>query len=281
MLEVCRSRPWPEEAAEDEDLWERLVELLKTHQVTAEWRPARGGHPETVRCYELAVAAIHSVEEVVGDEGIICPACGYNLSGNGVGRCSECGEPFDRFELLYRKWIRRPWGGLERRARLHSVVVASGAVVSTKRDSRGWGVVVRNLTTRRRTELSGYDTFASLRRMELEACVAGLRTVVCASRVRVVTGNSTVARGMGLLRMWRPEEWKGSMALDFDLWRLLVDAGHRHELTGEWVPESGAHPERRRAQELAADACRGRREPLSSRACQRPDEHDGINPISG
>ncbi len=34
------------------------------------------------------------------DEEIFCPVCGYNLTGNLTGRCSECGGLFDREMLL-------------------------------------------------------------------------------------------------------------------------------------------------------------------------------------
>ena len=38
------------------DLWERLLELLKTHDVTINWVKGHAGHPENERCDELAVA---------------------------------------------------------------------------------------------------------------------------------------------------------------------------------------------------------------------------------
>jgi len=38
--------------------------------------------------------------EPLGDEGIFCPICGYNLTGNLTGRCSECGGFFHRELLL-------------------------------------------------------------------------------------------------------------------------------------------------------------------------------------
>ncbi len=34
------------------------------------------------------------------DEQIYCPVCGYNLTGNRTGRCSECGALFDRDKLI-------------------------------------------------------------------------------------------------------------------------------------------------------------------------------------
>ena len=38
------------------DLWERLLELLKIHNVTINWVKGHAGHPENERCDKLAVA---------------------------------------------------------------------------------------------------------------------------------------------------------------------------------------------------------------------------------
>ena len=37
------------------DLWEKLLELLKVHDVTIEWVKGHAGHPENERCDRLAV----------------------------------------------------------------------------------------------------------------------------------------------------------------------------------------------------------------------------------
>lgn len=38
------------------DLWQRLLPLLKTHQITFVWVKGHDGHPENERCDRLAVA---------------------------------------------------------------------------------------------------------------------------------------------------------------------------------------------------------------------------------
>ena len=43
------------------DLWERLLPLLKTHQVTFVWIKGHAGHPMNERCDTLAVAAREKV----------------------------------------------------------------------------------------------------------------------------------------------------------------------------------------------------------------------------
>lgn len=37
------------------DLWENLLELIHTHEVTIEWVKGHAGHPENERCDKLAV----------------------------------------------------------------------------------------------------------------------------------------------------------------------------------------------------------------------------------
>ena len=43
------------------DLWERLLELLKIHDVTINWVKGHAGHPENERCDQLAVAFYKSL----------------------------------------------------------------------------------------------------------------------------------------------------------------------------------------------------------------------------
>lgn len=38
------------------DLWQKLLDLLKTHDVTIVWVKGHAGHPENERCDQLAVA---------------------------------------------------------------------------------------------------------------------------------------------------------------------------------------------------------------------------------
>ena len=46
------------EAALNVDLWERMLSLLGTHNVTFHWVKGHAGHPENERCDELARNAI-------------------------------------------------------------------------------------------------------------------------------------------------------------------------------------------------------------------------------
>ena len=45
------------------DLWEKLLELIKTHDVTIEWVKGHAGHPENERCDRLAVEFYKQLQE--------------------------------------------------------------------------------------------------------------------------------------------------------------------------------------------------------------------------
>lgn len=45
------------------DLWEKLLELVKTHDVTIEWVKGHAGHPENERCDRLAVEFYKKLQE--------------------------------------------------------------------------------------------------------------------------------------------------------------------------------------------------------------------------
>lgn len=45
------------------DLWEKLLELIKIHNVTIEWVKGHAGHPENERCDQLAVNYYKQLQE--------------------------------------------------------------------------------------------------------------------------------------------------------------------------------------------------------------------------
>ena len=51
------------------DLWKRLLEAKKQHQVTFVWVKGHAGHPENERCDELATTAADG-SNLLDDEGV-------------------------------------------------------------------------------------------------------------------------------------------------------------------------------------------------------------------
>lgn len=58
----------PKEYAVNTDLWGRLLDLCRTHDVTLEWIRGHAGHAENERCDALAVAAANAAD-LPADEG--------------------------------------------------------------------------------------------------------------------------------------------------------------------------------------------------------------------
>lgn len=60
-LPAWKARGWKTAAkkpVKNQDLWQRLDELMAEHQVAFHWIKGHAGHPENERCDALAVAAI-------------------------------------------------------------------------------------------------------------------------------------------------------------------------------------------------------------------------------
>ncbi|MCC5829726.1 MAG: ribonuclease HI [Phycisphaeraceae bacterium] len=49
-----RKKPKSKEQVKNVDLWQRLWELLRTHEVETHWVKGHAGHPENERCDQLA-----------------------------------------------------------------------------------------------------------------------------------------------------------------------------------------------------------------------------------
>ncbi|MBQ4120005.1 MAG: ribonuclease HI [Clostridia bacterium] len=45
------------------DLWQKLLDLIKEHDVTIDWVKGHAGHPENERCDQLAVAYYKKLQE--------------------------------------------------------------------------------------------------------------------------------------------------------------------------------------------------------------------------
>ena len=68
-----RSRNWMRtktEAAENADLWSRLLELCENHRVTFVWVRGHAGHPENERCDQLATGAADGKD--LAEESPLC-----------------------------------------------------------------------------------------------------------------------------------------------------------------------------------------------------------------
>ncbi|MGE4489351.1 MAG: ribonuclease HI [Kiritimatiellales bacterium] len=121
----------------------------------------------------------------------------------------------------------------------------------------GYGIVL--LCGPRRKELSGGFRKTTNNRMELLACIEGLRSLTRPCTVVLTSDSRYVVNAMelGWARRWRSNGWKLSPsrpAKNSDLWKQLLDLCETHQVRFRWVKGHNAHPENERCDVLAVAA---------------------------
>ena len=121
----------------------------------------------------------------------------------------------------------------------------------------GYGAVL--VCAGRRKEISGGFRKTTNNRMELMACVEGLRTLKRASNVSLTSDSKYVVNAMarGWAKRWRSKGWKLSPskpAKNSDLWKELLELCETHQVTFKWVKGHAVHSENERCDLLAVTA---------------------------
>ena len=125
----------------------------------------------------------------------------------------------------------------------------------------GYGVVL--VSGDRKKELSGGFRKTTNNRMELLACIEGLRSLNRPCKVVLTSDSKYVVNAMvkGWAKKWRSRGWRLSPskpAKNPDLWMQLLDLCETHEVQFEWVKGHSEHPENERCDELAVAASNGK-----------------------
>lgn len=125
----------------------------------------------------------------------------------------------------------------------------------------GYGVVL--VSGSRKKELSGGFRKTTNNRMELLACIEGLRSLSRPCPVVLTSDSKYVVDAMakGWARKWRANGWKLSPskpAKNPDLWSELLELCAKHEVSFRWVKGHSAHPENERCDALAVAAALGK-----------------------
>ena len=141
----------------------------------------------------------------------------------------------------------------------------------------GYGVVL--LAGERKHELSGGFRKTTNNRMELLACIEGLRSLKRPSSVVLTSDSKYVVNAMvkGWAKKWRSRGWKLSPskpAKNPDLWAQLLDLCSEHKVEFKWVKGHNEHPENERCDELAVAASEGRELPVDE-AFENPEPPEG------
>jgi ribonuclease HI len=129
----------------------------------------------------------------------------------------------------------------------------------------GYGVVL--IAGGKVRELSGGFRKTTNNRMELLACIVGLRTLKRPCSVRLTSDSKYVVNAMelGWAKKWCSRGWKLSpskSAKNPDLWAQLLELCDEHTVRFEWVKGHSEHPENERCDELAVLAAQGKELPV-------------------
>mgnify|MGYP006290947431 CR=1 FL=1 len=117
----------------------------------------------------------------------------------------------------------------------------------------GYGVVI--LEKGRRRELSGGFRLTTNNRMELTACIVGLKALKKPSRVTLFSDSKYVVDGLtqGWAERWRRNGWmrtKKDRAENADLWSRLLELYETHAVEMRWVKGHAGVPENERCDQL-------------------------------
>lgn len=133
------------------------------------------------------------------------------------------------------------------------VVIYTDGACSGNPGPGGWGVVLRwNGTVK---ELYGSDPQTTNNRMELTAAIQALEALNRPSQVRLYTDSTYVLNGITKwVAGWQRNGWRTTAkkpVKNEDLWRQLVQAMERHEISWQWVKGHAGDEGNERADALA------------------------------
>ena len=133
------------------------------------------------------------------------------------------------------------------------VVIYTDGACSRNPGPGGWGVVLRWNGTQK--ELHGSDPQTTNNRMELMAAIQALEALNRPSRVTLYTDSTYVLNGITKwVAGWERNGWRTAAkkpVKNEDLWRRLVQAMNRHEVSWMWVKGHAGDEGNERADELA------------------------------
>ncbi|MFT9315248.1 MAG: ribonuclease HI [Acetobacter orientalis] len=117
----------------------------------------------------------------------------------------------------------------------------------------GWGVLLRFKGVER--EMSGGELETTNNRMELTAAAEALESLKRPCVVHLHTDSEYVRNGITRWHTgWVRRNWRnasGDPVANMDLWRRLLEANKRHDVSWFWVKGHSGVPENERVDELA------------------------------
>ena len=120
----------------------------------------------------------------------------------------------------------------------------------------GWAALLRFRGNER--ELSGGERVTTNNRMELTAAAEALEALIRPCRIRLHTDSEYVRNGVTRWSTgWVRRNWRnaaGDPVANMDLWRRVLDAAKRHEVSWHWVRGHAGDVNNERVDKLATAA---------------------------
>jgi len=118
----------------------------------------------------------------------------------------------------------------------------------------GYGVIL--CYRKHRKEVSGGFRLTTNNRMELMACIVGLKSLKKSSSVILFSDSKYVVDGItkGWAKRWQANGWmrnRDEKAVNADLWEKLLDLCAGHEVEFKWVKGHAGHAENEQCDHLA------------------------------
>lgn len=144
-------------------------------------------------------------------------------------------------------------------------IYTDGAARGNPEGPGGYGAVLhyvdQNGTLHKREYSAGYKKTTN-NRMELMGVIIALEALTKPCEVEVISDSKYVtdAFNQHWVDGWLKKNWKNSTnkpVKNIDLWKRLLQAKEKHQVTFTWVKGHAGHPENERCDELATTAADG------------------------
>lgn len=119
----------------------------------------------------------------------------------------------------------------------------------------GWGALLR--MGEHEKELSGSELETTNNRMEMTAVIQALSALKEPCKIALYSDSKYVIDGITKwIHGWQKRGWKTAAkkpVLNEDLWREMIEAIARHDITWNWVKGHAGHPENERVDSIASE----------------------------
>ncbi len=136
---------------------------------------------------------------------------------------------------------------------LGEVTIYTDGACSGNPGPGGWGALLK--FGDRQREMLGGEKETTNNKMELMAAIASLEALKRPCKVKLYTDSNYVKNGITTwIHGWKKNGWKTAAkkpVKNADLWKALLEAVNRHDVSWHWVKGHAGDPGNEKADELA------------------------------